>query len=147
MLPKIGLVFDLLQGLLDGKYKQEQKLLEAEVLYLTLQLDNKLAKNILNRCFINLIKRLVLFFPTITPIILDFLELLFLLICHFVFVVLGCIHDNVWKILEQELSQILDVIDLGKTIAVQRVIVLLLLLFLFQVLLLPLHGRLLRLFH
>ena len=74
MNPTITIIFlNFLYRLLNRKVKQVNKLLQTIILHLMLNLKNKLTHDILYWRLIHLIKRLVLFFLTILPVVFHLL--------------------------------------------------------------------------
>lgn len=103
--PKIAITaLDPFQRPLDRKREQKDKLLEAGILHLHLQLKHKLSHNEPDGRLIHLIESFVLLLPAIGPVILHLLELSLLNQRHLVLVVVVGVDHNVGEVLEQELT-------------------------------------------
>jgi hypothetical protein len=108
----VGIVLlDFFNSLFKREVKQVYKLLEAVVLYFILYLKNKLAHNVFNGGFIDLIERLILFFLAIKPVVLHLFDLFLFCYSDLIPDVAAGINKHIRKIFKEKIPQKLDVVD------------------------------------
>ncbi len=113
MLLEVIIILYFLKGFLNRKDKEKYKPFKARVVNFMLKFKYELSENELDWSLVDFFEGLLLFFPSISPVVFDLLVFLPFERGHLIFVILCYVGDDIREIFKQKLSQNLNVIYFG----------------------------------